>query len=134
MKKVLVLMMSLFLTNNAFSATSDYSEVVQAGKFLYISSQLPMDPTTGQIVQGDMITLTNLVIDHIQSQLQLKGFKLSQVIKTEVYLTDVRDFQLMDSAYRTRFNFISPPTRDIVVAANLLNNSPIQISCVAYKN
>lgn len=132
MKKFLTFMLAMFLTNSAFSATPDYSESVTAGNFVYVSAQLPIDPLTGQIVQGDMITLTNLLIDHIQHQLHIKGLTLRQVIKTEVYLTDVRDFPLMDSAYGARFHFSFPPARDVVVAANLLNNSPIQISCIAY--
>lgn len=130
MKQVITLLLALFLTNSAFS--TDYSQAITAGDFVYVSAQLPLD-SSGKIVHGDMVTLTNLVISNLQHQLRIKGLTLAQVIKTEVYLTDVRDFDLMDSTYATWFNFTYPPARDVIVAKNLLNNSPIQISCIAYK-
>lgn len=140
MKRILFLISAVVFTNVAFTnhhnihQSADYSEAVTAGDYLYVSAQFPIDPNTGKIVEGDMITLTNLVIDNIQHQLHVKGFTLNKVIKTEVYLTDVRNFQLMDSAYAARFNFQYPPARDIIITPHLLNNSPIQISCIAYKN
>ena len=126
---------SSHLQVNAISAnTSTYSEAVNAGDVLYISAQLPLDPSTGQIVHGDMETLTNLVIDHIQHLLHLNGMKMNQVVKTQVYLQDIRNYQAMDNAYHSRFCFQYPPARDVVEVSNLLYNAPIEISCIAYRN
>lgn len=134
MKRFFGLMASVFLTTQAFVTAATYSEAVTAGDFLYISSQLPVDPATGQIVQGDMETLTNVVIDHIQHLLHQKGLKMNQVVKTEVYLTDIRNYAGMDSAYGQRFHFQYPPARDVIEVSELLYNAPIAISCIAYKN
>ncbi|MBS0605295.1 MAG: RidA family protein [Verrucomicrobia bacterium] len=134
MKRFKFLLAALLLTGSAVSVSaSTYSEAVNAGDFLYISGQFPIDPSTGKIVEGDMGTLTNVVLDHIQHLLHVNGLTMKQVVKTEVYLTDVRDFNAMDSAYATRFNFPFPPARDVVVVSNLLNNATIEISCIAYK-
>lgn len=117
----------------AVHANQTYSEAITAGNFLYVSGQLPIDPTTGQLAQGDIPTLTNLVIDSIQHWLRVKGFTMKDVIKTEVYLRDMRNYAEMDSAYGARFNFQYPPARDVIEASDLLYNSPIEISCIAYK-
>jgi 2-iminobutanoate/2-iminopropanoate deaminase len=108
------------------------SEAVTAGDFLYVSGQYPIDPTTGKLVVADMQTLTNLVLDNIQHQLHLKGYNMQQVIKTEVYLTDIRNYQAMDAAYSLRFDVKYPPARDVIQVSNLLYTSPIVISCIAY--
>ena len=56
---------------------------------------------------------------------------MNQIVKTEVYLTDIRNFESMDSAYGERFPFQFPPARDVIEVSKLLNNSPISISCIA---
>jgi len=101
--------------------------------FIYISAQAPIDPVTGQMIEGDIQTLTDLVIDHLQYQLKQRSCKLKQVIKTEVYLKDIRDFEGMNAVYGSRFNFQHPPARDVIEVSNLLNNARIEISCIARK-
>lgn len=112
---------------------ANYSSAVTAGDFIYVSAQLPVDPLTGMLIEGDIETLTNQVIDNIEHLLKIKGVTLKQVIKTEVYLKDIRDYQAMDSAYGERFNFQYPPARDVVGGVHLPFNARIEISCVAYK-
>jgi len=106
---------------------------VTAGDFVYVSAQSPVDPMTGEMVEGDIETLTNIVIDRLQHELLIKGVALSKVIKTEVFLKDIRDYEGMDAAYGARFNFQFPPARDVIEVSNLLNNARIEISCIAYK-
>jgi 2-iminobutanoate/2-iminopropanoate deaminase len=133
MKCMSLIVSALLYTSSAF-CTAHQSNAVTAGDFLYVSAQFPIDPTTGKMVEGDVGTLTNLVIDHIQHVLHNKGFKLKNVVKTEVCLNDIRDFESMDEAYGVRFHSSFPPARDVSVSPQLLYNSPIQISCIAYKN
>jgi 2-iminobutanoate/2-iminopropanoate deaminase len=109
------------------------SGVVIAGDYAYVSGQFPIDPVTGRMAEGNIGTLTHLTLDHLNRLLLEAGFVMQQVISTRVYLTDIRDYDGMDSAYASRFNFIRPPVRDVVAAANLPNNARIEISCVAYK-
>lgn len=134
MKKMLFVLYALFLTSSSLFATENYSNVKTAGNFLYVSAQFPIDPVTGKLVHGNMGELTDITLDHIQYLLHNKGFKMSDVVKTEVYLTDIRDYEDMDAAYGERFPYQYPPTRDVVVSKKLLNNATIQISCIAYKN
>lgn len=82
------------------------------------------------MIDGDIQTLTNQVIDNMQHLLKIKGSSLKQVIKTEVYLTDIRDYQAMDAAYAKRFNFQS--ARDVSAVSDLPYNARIEISCIAY--
>ena len=134
MKRYFALMAALLLVGGASSVTaSTYSNAVTAGDYLYVSAQLPVDES-GSVIVGDMQTLTNYVLDQVQHLLRVKGFDMQQVVKTEVYLTDMRNYDAMDSTYGSRFNFRYPPARDVVVASGLPYNSPIQISCIAYKH
>ncbi len=129
------MMGSFFLIGYAhLAATPAYSNAVNAGDLLYISGQFPIDPITGRIATGDMQTLTNLTIDQIQHWLHDNGMTMRQVVKTEVYLTDIRDFDMMDAAYTARFNLQYPPARDVIAVSSLSYNSRIMISCIACKS
>ena len=144
MKKVLSLFFLCFslqllsdeidtLSNSMGHSALKASSIKSYGGFVYISAQAPIDPITGEMVEGDIHALTDLVIDHLQQQLKLRGYKLKQVVKTEVYLKDIRDFEGMNAAYGARFNFQHPPARDVIEVPNLLNNARIEISCIARK-
>ena len=132
MKKISFLLSAcVFSCAAAMTLQANQSAAVTAGDFLYVSAQFPIAPLTGQIGTGDTQTLTNLVLDQIQHLLHVKGYTMKQVVKTEVYLTDIRNFESMDSAYGLRFPFEFPPARDVIEVSSLLNNSPISISCIA---
>lgn len=134
MNRILFLFSAFLFTGSVFCHAASYSEAIKAGNFLYVSGQFPIDPTTGKIIDGDMETLTNQAIDNMQHLLHVKGYNMNQVVKTEVYLTDIRDYEAMDSAYKQRFPYAHPPARDVVQVAGLLYNSAIEISCIAYKD
>lgn len=130
---MLFVLSALCLTNAGFCATENYSNAKKAGNFLYVSAQFPIDPSTGKMVDGKIGELTDIALDHVQHILHTKGYKMQDVVKTEVYLSDIRDFEGMDAAYGDRFPYQFPPARDIIVSKQMLNNSKIQISCIAYK-
>ena len=133
MKKWLFSATALIFAGIAPCYAVSYSPGVVAGKALYVSGQLPIDPNTGMIVDGDITTLTNLTMSHIQQIVLQKGFAMKNVVKTVVYLRDIRDYAQMDKAYATWFPFSTPPARDVIVVPELPNNAGIQISCVASK-
>jgi 2-iminobutanoate/2-iminopropanoate deaminase len=108
------------------------SSAVKAGNFVYVSAQLPINPSTGQMIEGDMEVLTTQVINNIQQVLKKEGLKLKDIVKTEVYLVDIRDYQCMNAAYGAVFNFKNPPARDVIATSALPFNAQISISCVAY--
>ncbi|MBS0652347.1 MAG: hypothetical protein JSR39_02345 [Verrucomicrobia bacterium] len=131
----LCLLLSLFFaTNAAFSKEkAAYSLAVNAADFIFVSGQVPVDPSTGELIQGDIETLTNQVIDNLQHVLRLNGADLNQVVSTVVYLTDIRDYDAVNQVYQQRFNFQFPPARDVIAVSDLLYNARIEISCIAYK-
>lgn len=132
MKRILFILSAVLFANHSFCAAADYSQAITAGNFLYVSAQFPIDPSTGKMMEGEMEELTHLTIDHMKHWLLVKGYKMKDVIKTEVYLTDIRDYDAMNAAYAKRFHFQFPPARDVIVVPQLPNNSRIQISCIAY--
>ena len=134
MIRILCFFSALFLMNCSFCrASSNYSSIITAGDFIYVSGQVPIDPVTGKMMEGDIETLTNQVIENIEQLLFSKGVTLNKVVKTQVFLKDIRDYEAMDSAYGQWFNFQFPPARDVVAASDLLYNARIEISCIAYK-
>jgi 2-iminobutanoate/2-iminopropanoate deaminase len=133
----LCLLLSLFLaTNVAFSKDKEkasYSLAVNAGDFIYVSGQVPIDPSTGTMIEGDIETLTNQAIDNVKHILKMNGADLKHVVSTVVYLADIRDYDAMNEVYKQRFHFKYPPARDVVAVSDLLYNARIEISCIAYK-
>jgi len=114
-------------------AIGPYSQGVLAGDFLFVSGQLPIDPVTGKLVEGDMEAMTHQVIDNLVAILEAAGLSLEHVVKTEVFLQNLSDFQAMNRAYAERFSFDPAPTRQTIQAAKLPLDALIEISCTAYR-
>src|SRR5579862_3117313 len=119
-------------SENAPEAIGPYSQAIQAGDFLFISGQLPLDLTTKKLIEGDIERMTHQVIDHLEAILKAANLTLENVIKTEVYLQDMGDFQAMNRAYSARFAHKRAPARQAMQVAKLPLNAPIEISCIAY--
>jgi 2-iminobutanoate/2-iminopropanoate deaminase len=122
-------------TDAAPAAIGPYSQaIVVAGghSLVFVSGQLPIDPRTGEFIQGDIRALTRQTLDNIEAILQASSSSLYQVIKTEVFLKDLaRDFNGMNEEYAKRFNPLVPPARQTIQVADLPKGSPIEISCIA---
>lgn len=131
MKKWLFSFAALLLACQGLQAVT-YQQAYVAGRYLFASGQLPIDPQTGTVVQGDIASLTTLVLNNLKSVVQSKGYHMNNICKTVVYLRDIRDYNQMDVAYAAFFP-TNPPARDVVVVADLLSNADIEIGCVAYK-
>lgn len=119
-------------TANA-TPNATYSNAVTAGDYLYVSAQVPVDPNTGVMIQGDVEELMNQAMSNLYHVVLLKGFTMKQVVKTTVYLTDIRDYDTMNATYANWFPYQYPPARDVMAVSNLPFNARLQVSCVAYK-
>lgn len=120
-------------TNQAPAALGPYSQGVAVplnGQLIFVSGQLPIDPATGKLIQGDISAMTDLVIQHIESILNAAGANLSHIVRTDVFLKDLADFSGFNSAYQKHFNSPTPPARQ-TIQAKLPLDSPIEISCIA---
>jgi len=122
-------------TDAAPSAIGPYSQaiVVQGNHTLvFVSGQLPIDPKTGELIQGDIKALTKQTLDNIEAILKASSSSLHKVVRTEVFLKDLKkDFNGMNEEYAKRFNPQSPPARQTIQVADLPKRSPIEISCIA---
>lgn len=120
-------------SKTAPQALGPYSQATIAGDFVFVSGQLPIDLSTQKLIDGDIETMTNLVIDHLNAILMAAGLSLANVVKTDVFLKNLSDFQAMNRAYSNRFHFSIPPARVTTQAAQLPMDSCIEISCIAYR-
>lgn len=120
-------------TQDAPQAIGPYSQGIvvdnRAGKMLFVSGQLPIDPKTGKLVEGSIKTLTKQVIDNLEAILFAGGCQLNDVVRTDVFLKDLKNFSDMNEEYAKRFS--GKPARQTVQVADLPLGSPIEISCIA---
>jgi len=110
-----------------------YSPAVRAGDFIYVSGQIPVDPETNKPVLGDIRQETRQVLNNITRILEGCGATRAQVVKCQVYLTDVRDFPAMNEVYQEFFGEAKPARTTIGVAALSLAAAKIEIDAIAYQ-
>jgi 2-iminobutanoate/2-iminopropanoate deaminase len=115
------------------AAIGPYSHAVWAGELLYLSGQTPIDPSTGKLVEGDVEAQTHRAFDNLQAVLEDSGMSMDDVIKCNVYLTDMANFPQMNKAYGTRFT--KPyPARTTVAVAGLPLGASVEIELVARRS
>ena len=117
-------------TKGAPKAIGPYSQAVRAGNMLYCSGQIPLDPETGEMVEGDIGEQTRRVLRNLQAVLEAGGASLGSVVKTTVLLRDMEDFGAMNAAYAEFFPE-NPPARAAFQAARLPKDSGVEIEAVA---
>ena len=117
-------------TDHAPQAIGPYSQAVRAGNQIYCSGQIPIDPATGAIIDGDIAAQTRQVLTNLSKVLEAAGVSLDHVVKTTVYLADMNDFTAMNAVYGTFFS--SPaPARSTVQAARLPRDARVEIDVIA---
>ncbi len=119
-------------TPNAPSAIGPYSQAVVAGDFVFCSGQIPLDPATGVLVEGDIAVQTRRVLENLRAVLEAAGSGLGRVVKTTVFLADLADFQEMNAVYAEYFGE-DPPARAAVQVAALPKGARIEIEAVALR-
>ena len=117
-------------TAAAPQAIGPYSQAVRAGSLLFVSGQIPLDPATGKLVEGDLAAQTHRVFQNLGAILQAAGASFENVVRTTVYLADMNDFPAMNEIYATYFS--SPaPARATVQAARLPRDARLEIDLIA---
>ena len=117
-------------TENAPAAIGPYSQAVVAGNFLFTAGQIAIDPSTGQIVQGDVTAQTERVMRNLAAVLETAGATWSDVVKTTVYLQDMADFPRVNDVYG-RVIGDARPARSTVQVAGLPRGVLVEIDAVA---
>ena len=106
------------------------SHAIKAGGFLFLSGQIATDPATGELIAGDISVQTERVLRNLEAVLQAAGSSTRQVVKTTVFLTDMRDFGKMNEVY-ARYFPEEPPARTTVQVASLSGGANIEIDLIA---
>jgi 2-iminobutanoate/2-iminopropanoate deaminase len=117
-------------TSHAPAAIGPYSQAIRSGNLVFLSGQIPLDPESGHIVEGDAAVQTARVLQNLAAILEAAGSSLEQVLKTTVYLKDLADFAMMNEVY-ARFFGDCPPARATVEVARLPRNVLVEIDLIA---
>jgi reactive intermediate/imine deaminase len=117
-------------TPRAPAAIGPYSQAIRAGDLLFVSGQIPLDPATGQLVQGDVTAQTERVLENLDAVLDAAGCKASDVVRTTIYLVDLTHFAAVNEVYG-RFFSAPYPARSTVQVAALPRSAAVEIDAVA---
>ncbi len=123
-------MKKIISTDRAPAAIGPYSQAVVANGFAFLSGQIPIDPATNKLIEGDAAAQTVRVLENLKGVLEACGSSLAQVVKTTVFLKYMGDFAAMNEVYGRYFPE-NPPARATVEAARLPRDVRIEIECVA---
>lgn len=121
----------IIATEGAPKAIGPYSQAVRAGDFIFVSGQLPMDPETMQLIDGDIAAQTERALENIVAILKSEGADFSNVVRATVYLADINDFAAMNEVY-ARYAGDAPPARVALQVARLPRDARIEIDAIAY--
>ena len=117
-------------TEKAPAAIGPYSQAIEANGTVYVSGQLPVDPHTGQMIEGDIKTLAHQVFKNISQILSAAGLGLDNVVKVTVMMADMNDLADMNEVYASYFS--EPyPARSAYAVKTLPKNSRLEIECIA---
>src|SRR5690625_5390816 len=126
-------------TPSAPKALRPYSHMVQAGDWIYLSGQIPIDPATGEIVEGGIQAQTQRVLDTIEALLSDVGLSTDHIVKTTIYITNMADFGAINALYAERFRAPYPARATVEDTARekdrkstRLNSSHVAISYAVF--
>ena len=117
-------------TNNAPEPIGPYSQAIESNGLIFASGQIAINPATGELLEGDVVEQTHLVIDNLKAVLVEAGSGLDQVVKTTIYLKNMNDFPQVNAVYAKYFNHI-PPARSTIEVSRLPKDVLVEIDCIA---
>ncbi len=120
-------------TTDAPAAIGPYSQAIRTGDTLYTSGQIPIDPSTGELVAGAIDVQTTRALDNLKAVLAAASLDFAHVVKTTVFLKDMADFAAMNAIYATYFapEGVVAPARSTVQVAALPKGALVEIECIA---
>ena len=117
-------------TDNAPKAIGPYEQAIKANGFIYTAGQIPIDPKTGNFVEGGVTAQTRQVLENLKAVLEAGGSALDRVIKATVFLKNMADFAAMNEVY-TQYLGSAKPARSTVAVAELPRGALVEIDLVA---
>jgi 2-iminobutanoate/2-iminopropanoate deaminase len=124
-------MKTIIHTHSAPAPIGPYNQAVQCGNLLYTSGQIPIDPATSQLIEGGIEAQTRQVLSNLKQVLQVAGADFEDVIKTTVFLADMKMFPAFNAVYAEAFGEEHAPARSTVQVAALPLNSLVEIEAIA---
>ena len=117
-------------TGNAPKAIGPYEQAIKVGEFVYISGQIPLDPKTGNLVEGDIKVQTRRVMENLKGILEAAGSSVERVVKATVFLKSIGDFAAMNEIY-AEYLGVAKPARSTVAVADLPRGALVEIDLIA---
>ena len=123
-------MREVIATDRGPKAIGPYSQAVKANGFIFVSGQIPLDPRTQELVEGNVARQTGRVMENLKGIVEAAGSSLDRVVKTTVFLKDLADFPAMNEVY-SRYFPANPPARATVQVARLPRDVGVEIELIA---
>jgi 2-iminobutanoate/2-iminopropanoate deaminase len=123
-------MIETVATDRGPKAIGPYSQAIRANGFVFLSGQIPLDPSTQQVVEGDAAVQSERVLENLKAVVEAAGSSLQRVVKTTVFLADMNDFAAMNEVY-ARYFVTHRPARSTVEVARLPKNVRVEIDLIA---
>jgi 2-iminobutanoate/2-iminopropanoate deaminase len=117
-------------TENAPKAIGPYSQAIKSGSYIFTAGQIPLDPATGKLVEGDIRVQAKRVLDNLTAVLAAAGSSTANVVKTTCFLADMADFPAFNEVYSEYFSE-TKPARSTVGVAQLPLNARVEVECIA---
>jgi len=121
---------SVVATNDAPQAIGPYSQGIRLGNLVFTAGQIPLDPATGKLVEGDIAVQAERVMKNLEGVLAAAGSSLDRVIKTTCFLANLDDFAAFNEVYGRAFTSM-PPARSTVQVARLPAGALVEVECIA---
>lgn len=118
-------------TTGAPAAIGPYSQAIVAGGLVFCSGQIPLDPSTGQLIEGDIRAQTERVMENLAAVLAAAGSSLADAVKATIFLTDLGDFAAVNEVYGRYVGADAPPARSTVQVSALPRGAKVEIEIVA---
>lgn len=119
-------------TDAAPAPVGPYSQAIRLGELVFVSGQIPLDPATGEIVEGEIEDQARRVLANLRAVLEAAGTDLARVVKTTVYLTDIGLFPRVNAVYAEAFAAEPAPARATVEVAALPLGALVEIDAIAH--
>ncbi|MGA8037233.1 MAG: RidA family protein [Candidatus Acidiferrales bacterium] len=122
-------MKEVISTDKGPKAIGPYSQAIKANGFIFLSGQIPFDPATSQIIEGDVAKQTARVLENVKAIAEAAGSSLDRAVKATVFLKDMNDFAAMNEVYGKYFS-ANPPARSTVEVARLPRDVRVEIELI----